>query len=99
MRRLMRPVVWTGVALAVGALLVMLYRPGYQRRQRIERRLATQERANLELEARRAALAERVRLLQDDPLTLEREARQQLGLVYPGEVIYKFPPTGDTSAP
>jgi cell division protein FtsB len=38
------------------------------------------------------ALTEEVRRLKSDPETIERVAREQLGLVRPGEVVYKFEP-------
>lgn len=36
-------------------------------------------------------LEERVRLLDEDPLTLERLAREQLGMVRPGDVVIVLP--------
>ncbi len=36
-------------------------------------------------------LAERIRRLQEDPAALERVAREQLGLVRPGEVVIVLP--------
>ncbi len=38
------------------------------------------------------ALRARIRLLRDEPLTIEREARERLGLVKPGEKVYLLPP-------
>lgn len=38
------------------------------------------------------ALRERIRLLRNDPVTIEREARERLGLVKPGEKVYLLPP-------
>jgi cell division protein FtsB len=40
----------------------------------------------------------RIRALRSDPETIERIARERLGLVRPGEVIYQFEPgDGDAS--
>jgi cell division protein FtsB len=41
------------------------------------------------------ALLQQVRALRDDPQVLEAQARQQIGLVRPNEVVYRF----DTQAP
>jgi cell division protein FtsB len=43
------------------------------------------------LEEQNARLAEEIRLLSDDPETLEALARIELGLVKPGETVYILP--------
>jgi cell division protein FtsB len=43
------------------------------------------------------ALRRRIRLLRDSPRSLERLARRDLGLVRPGEIVYRFP--SDASGP
>ena len=96
--RVSRRVVWIAAALTTGAALSLLYRPGYQRRHEMQAALAVAEAEHQSLEAQQAELSARVERLRDDPLELEREAREQLGLVRPGEVIYKFP-AGDSAAP
>ena len=92
MTRIPRAAVWIGAALCTVGALVLLYRPGYERRQHIDAALVAAESEHQHLEARHAELAAHVARLRDDPVELEREARLQLGLVRPGEVIYKFPP-------
>ncbi len=53
------------------------------------RREARQEAARLEaLREENARLREEVRLLNDDPGRIEAEARRQLGLIRPGEVLF-----------
>ena len=44
-----------------------------------------------------ALLRARVDSLENDPATLERLAREQYGLIKPGERLYRFAP-GDTAA-
>lgn len=44
--------------------------------------------ARLELE--RAKLIDQIHALRDDPLALERVARERLGLVRPGEVVIRW---------
>jgi len=36
-------------------------------------------------------LKEEIRLLREDPFTMEKIAREELGLVKPGEIVYLFP--------
>ena len=43
-----------------------------------------------ELRASNAALAEEVRVLRTDPGRIEAIAREELGLVKPGEIVYEF---------
>ena len=38
------------------------------------------------------ALRERIQALRSEPMTIEREARERLGLVKPGEKVYLLPP-------
>jgi len=45
-----------------------------------------------EAEARSAELERRIELLRDDPVTLERLAREELGLVRPHDVVVVLPP-------
>lgn len=86
-----RTLLWTVGTVVVAAFLVALYRPGYERRSRMESALAAAEAEHQRLEAEYARVSARVAGLATDPLALEREARHQLGLVRRGEVIYKFP--------
>lgn len=45
-------------------------------------------------------LEERVKALKTDPQTIERIAREEMGLARPGEYIFKIPPQpGEASAP
>jgi cell division protein FtsB len=52
-----------------------------------------------ELAAANAALAEEVRGLRTDPARIEAIAREELGLVKPGELIYEFRATPRPPAP
>ena len=45
-----------------------------------------------QLTAANAALAEEVRNLRTDPARVEAIAREELGLVKPGEIVYEFRP-------
>ena len=59
-----------------------------------EQELATRVAA---AEERIALLRERIGRLRDDPVTLERLAREQLGLVRPRDVVVVLPPSGEKS--
>ncbi len=52
-----------------------------------------------ELAAANAALAEEVRALRTDPSRIEAIAREELGLVKPGELVYEFRATPRPPAP
>jgi cell division protein FtsB len=57
-------------------------------------REAALERASGEAEARIAQLHARIERLKRDPSTLERLAREELGMVRPGDVVIVLPPEG-----
>jgi cell division protein FtsB len=48
---------------------------------------------NVALETSNRALAEEVQALRTDPRAVERVARDELGLVYPGEVVFELTPS------
>lgn len=82
-----------GVTVAVLLLLLLLggfksYRDLSQARQRV----AALEVEIRDAQTRIAALELRIHRLQDDPNTLERLAREDLGLVQPGDVVIVLPP-------
>ena len=55
-----------------------------------------------DLDKKMEGLVEEKKLLETDPEYLEKVVRQELGLVKPGEVVYKFveePPSGIASSP
>jgi cell division protein FtsB len=75
------------VALASAAL------KGWRDHQRAIRREATLQGEIAATEARIAALKQRIERLQSDPATLDRVARESLGLVRPSEVVIVLPET------
>jgi cell division protein FtsB len=64
---------------------------------------AALSRENEQLMSVNAALAEEVRALRADPARVEAIAREELGLVKPGELVYEFrpatPPPANPPAP
>jgi cell division protein FtsB len=52
------------------------------------------EAKNAEMEADNARLREEVRRLRVDRRTIEKIAREELGMARPGEIVYQFAPAG-----
>ena len=76
-------------AVIVVAGLVLLFLPGYSKlqdlrteRQIYRQRIALLEQYNLELERK-------VARMKDDPHYLEKKARDKLGIIRKGEVVYR----------
>jgi len=86
-----RPVV---LLLIVGALVLVLSGAGYKGYRDL---ISARDRAQLlaqrkaETEQRVADLRQRIELLRKDPVTLERLAREELGMVRPQDVVIVFP--------
>lgn len=81
---------WIGIALLV--LFIFFYLPGISRVQelRLEEERLSKELADLDREIE--ALKEEKDLLKKDQAYLEKVIREELGLVRPGETVYKLVP-------
>lgn len=81
-----------GYCVAVLALLGLsaLDRDGLRKARHNEAEAERLARENAALEQRVARLRREVKALQGDPAALERAAREELGYVKPGEVVYKL---------
>ncbi len=90
-----RRLTWYYLA-AVGALAVAsaLDPGGLRKARRNEQEAARLARENEALEQRVARLRREVKALQGDPAALERAAREELGYVKPGEIVYKLDERG-----
>jgi cell division protein FtsB len=75
------------VALAAASLVG---NRGLIRLYRMHQTKATLEREIAQLTANNAVLADEVRALRTDPGRVEAIAREELGLVKPGELVYEF---------
>ena len=85
--------VWGACALAAALVLFAVADPrGVRRVLALGAQSARQEQQNQKLQTQNAALQQMVRALGApvDPKVLEREAREQLGWVKPGELLFKF---------
>ena len=93
-----RPSVLRHLRLAILFLLVLVVASVMGNRSLIRLYQMHRDRATLEREidqltAANASLAEEVRTLRTDPARVEAIAREELGLVKPGELVYEFRPT------
>ena len=66
--------------------------------RRLDRDAARIEAADAALEAQNDRLILRIDALRNDPRTLESVARDELGMVKPGEVVFRFVPEAPRSA-
>ncbi len=86
-----RRALWGYLALLAGLFSYSAFHANGVRRARLldeqARRLGEEDAA---LEAQVTRLRREVRALRGDPAALERAAREELGYVRPGEVIYKL---------
>lgn len=92
-RRVPRWVV-VGTAATVLAILTVVFGSTFVQVYRLEREAARMEQLKRDLEAQNAQLREEIKLLHT-PQYIERLAREQLGLVKPGEIallIVQTPP-------
>lgn len=86
-----RQVVWGAVAiafvLAVGSLSA---EGGFRRYARLKRDLHSLEERNARLTADNARLKREVQRVRTEPAAIERAAREQLGLVKNGEIVFNL---------
>src|SRR6478609_3145653 len=76
---------------AVGAPVMMLAPEGLPRLRMLSKEVAQVETENAELRQHIQHLRGRVRHLREDPVAVERIARDELGLVRTSEVVFQFP--------
>jgi cell division protein FtsB len=82
------------IALAVGVALGVAYLPwrvaaGGERIDRLEAQRARVRAEIAALEADNARLERAIRALRSDPQAIEDHARDELGMVYPGELVLR----------
>ena len=83
-------ILWIVVGLLI--LFAFLYLPGLSRLQELRLEEERLSRELTELSHEISSLQEEKRLLQKDQAYLEKVIREELGLVRPGEMVYKLVP-------
>ena len=71
---------------------------GMDRVKRLKRELSSLKGANDQIRRENEALANRIRAFHSDPAYIEKIARDEFGMVAPGEIIYQFPNAPDKDA-
>lgn len=90
---MLKNVIWLFI---LSVIVFFIFLPSYTRMQDLERRNLEYEQEISRLENERAELAEEKRLLEEDPVYLEKVAREKMGLIRKGEVIYRITPANKT---
>lgn len=73
-------------------LILIMFLPTYTKVQDVKQKDLEYQNRIQELENERAQLKREKRLLEDDPVYLEKVAREKMGLIREGEVVYKIMP-------
>jgi cell division protein FtsB len=79
---------WAAGVAAALVLLSLMDSGGFRRRRALQRELADLEERNRALRERNQLLIEEIELLRSDPRAQERAAREVLGFVKPGELVF-----------
>jgi cell division protein FtsB len=85
-----RSFVIVGIGILVMAIFVWIYLPTLSRYRNLKTQQEQMERNIADLDEKIKALVEEKELLQNDVQYIEKVIRDEMGLVKPGEVVYKF---------
>jgi len=77
---------------AITTIILVAFLPAYTKLQDLKERNADYAKEIQALKNKNIELTEEKRLLEQDPIYLERVAREKMGLVREGEVVYKLMP-------
>lgn len=80
------------ILFGLAIVLLLVFLPSYQKMQDLKQKNKEYELKMQELVRENIRLSEEKQLLQDDPAYLEKVARERMGLIKEGEVIYKIIP-------
>jgi cell division protein FtsB len=85
--------IWAAVAVSLVLALSSLANPGgFRRSWRLQDDVRALQARTARLEVENARLRREVTSLKEDPQAIERAAREELGLVRPGELIIALEP-------
>ncbi len=79
-------------ALGIFLMLMIIFLPGYTKLQELRDRNQYLEQRIKKINSENLSLNKEVELLRSDPLYQEKIAREKMGLVRKGEVIYQIEP-------
>ncbi len=79
------------ILFAVAFAVLLAFLPTFSRWQDVKQEDLEYQNKIRELREERVSLAEEKRLLEEDPDYLEKVAREKMGLIREGEVIYHLP--------
>ncbi len=88
----MKNAIWLFVS---ASFLLFIFLPSYTKMQDLRQRSAHYDRQIEILKKQRTALLDEKKLLESDPLYLEKVAREKMGLVKEGEIVYQLPTNRD----
>ncbi|MBI1871589.1 MAG: septum formation initiator family protein [Chlamydiae bacterium] len=74
----------------VFCLLVYLFYPNFLRLAKTQQQISALEDEIAKLELHNRDLEEQIKKLKNDPVSIEKVAREELGMSKPKEIIYKF---------
>ncbi len=77
---------------AVAFVVLILFLPSFTKWQDVKQKDLEYQARIKRLEQEKTGLAEEKRLLEDDPAYLEKVARERMGLIREGEVVYQLTP-------
>ena len=83
----------------VAVTVLVFFVPSFSKLQDLRQKNMKYENQIGDLRKKNVQLTEEQRLLQDDPVYLEKVAREKMGLAREGEVVYKIVPASGTAAP
>jgi len=73
-------------------IILLCFLPSYSKMQDMEKKNWEYQREIEALKEKNAKLEEERKLLEEDPVYLEKVAREKMGLIKEGEVVYKITP-------
>jgi len=73
-------------------LTLVVFLPSFTKMQDKKQKIVEYEQQIKDLREENAQLVEEIRLLEEDPFYLEKVAREKMGIVRQGEVIYRITP-------
>jgi cell division protein DivIC len=80
------------ILFGLAIVLLLVFLPSYQKMQDLKQKNKEYELKMKELVRENIRLSEEKKLLQNDPAYLEKVARERMGLIKEGEVIYRIVP-------